>query len=492
MGWVIVLLAFLAAYIFGSMYPLPYISERQGSGVTVTTTVSERSVETSVITIVSTMTKSTLIPMTVTETVSSTHTITSTTTYYYTSTVTERGDLGSVQLLVPSFRLSSGDTELMVSGRYLILRYTTWRPILLIIDENNNALQLYLTPFQVRAPAVYVKQLYYDGLYYTEIYDSAEVAREIASRGFTSPQLLLKALNDRSWLCRVDIGSGAVNITGCRETYVNVEPGEGITLIEAVVKYVNTTSISYVSSLLYHGNPSSSLAEASWMVLEWLTNNTSYDYEKANSNVSYIYDPITFANLRKGICTDYALFTVAALVNLTGSTYILVFNTTRVAHAVAGVVVDGGFFVLDQSLPPIELEDYFSSLGELLGGVLNSDIFLYRVWLENGSVRLSITRLTLGDLLRIYPDTNPSDDITDVFMSRLTDYLKTLYKYDAGSAPTEHVEVKWGGFRYYSDVFVDQYVKYVVDNLKNTLPTDAIITSVSRGGPYTVYIYFKA
>jgi len=39
---------------------------------------------------------------------------------------------------------------------------------------------------------------------------------------------------------------------------------------------------------------------------------------------------------------------------------------------------------------------------------------------------------------------------------------------------------------------VDQYVKYIVDDLKNTLPADAIITSVSRDGPYTVYIYFKA
>jgi len=183
---------------------------------------------------------------------------------------------------------------------------------------------------------------------------------------------------------------------------------------------------------------------------------------------------------------------VAALVNLTGSTYILVFNTTRVAHAAAGVVVDGRFFVLDQSLPPIELEDYFSNLGELLGSVLNSDVFLYRVWLEKGSVRLSITRLTLGDLLRIYPDTNPSDDLTNVFMSRLADYLKTLYKYNAGSTPTGYVDVKWDGFRYYSDVFMDQYVKYVVDNLKNALPADATITSVSRGGPYTVYIYFKA
>jgi len=339
---------------------------------------------------------------------------------------------------------------------------------------------------------VYVKQLYYDGLYYTEIYDSAEVAREIASRGFTSPQLLLKAPNGYGWLCRVSTSSGVVNITGCGKTYVNVGPGEDITLIEAVVKYINTTSISYVSSLLYQGNPPPSLAEASWMVLEWLKNNTSYDYEKAYSNVSYIYDPITFANLRRGICTDYALFTVTALVNLTGSTYILVFNTTREAHAAAGVVVDNGFFMLDQSLPPIELEDYFSNLGELLGGVLNGDIFLYRVWLEDGSVRLSITRLTLGDLLRIYPDTNPSDDLTDVFINRLTDYLKTLYNYDAGSTPTGHVEVKWGEFRYYSDVFVDQYVEYIVGDLKNTLPADATITSVSRGGPYTVYIYFKA
>ncbi|MEL9909334.1 transglutaminase-like domain-containing protein [Desulfurococcus sp.] len=487
-GLLSIVLSLIIAYVIGSLYPLPIVGMSRGNPVPTITETSTRTVtETSTVT--TTLTSEIYRTTTVTTTLSQTVTSRTMVTITSTTTIIETRELTSLELVIPSFRLVDGGGELMLAGRYLVLRYTSWRPVLIMVDAVNNANYFYLTPFQVTVPVVYARLLEYDGLYYTEIYDVAEVADMISSRGLSRPVLLFKALND--WACDIASSISAINITGCRATPIKVEAGIGTTIIEAVVKYVNTSSIQYISHLLYNDSQPRDLGNASWMVLQWLEEYTSYDYVKAGSNHGYIYDPITFANIRRGICTDYALFTATALINLSRSVYILVFNTTNVGHATAGVVIGGGFFILDQKLPPIELEDYFSNLDSIIGGVLVGDIFLHEVWIENNTVKLLMIRTSLEDLLRKYPDTNPLDDITPGFINELINVLGETYKYDPGAKPTGYLEVNWGGFKYYSDIFAHEYAVYVANRLAGTLGASIVITGVDEPKPYTIRVYYQ-
>lgn len=482
-----IVLSLIIAYVIGSLYPLPIVGIGRGNPVSTITETSTRTVtETSTVT--TTLTSEIYRTTTVTTTLSETIMSSTMVTFTSTTTIIETRELTSLELIIPSFRLVDDGGELMLAGRYLVLRYTSWRPVLIMVDAVNNTNYFYLTPFQVTASAVYARLLEYDGSYYTEIYDVAEVADMISSRGLSRPVLLFKALN--GWACNIASSASTINITDCRATPIK-EVGTGATIIEAVVKYVNTSSIQYVSSLLYGDSQPRDLGNASWRLLQWLEENTSYDYVKASSTYSYIYDPITFANIRKGICTDYALFTATALINLSRSVYILVFNTTKVGHATAGIVIDGGFFILDQGLPPIELEDYFSNLESIIGGVLVGDIFLHEVWIENNTVKLLMIRTSLEDLLRKYPDTNPLNDITPGFINELINVLRERYGYNPGAKPTGYLEFNWGGFKYYSDILAHEYAVYVANRLTGTLGASIVITGVEEPKPYTIRVYYQ-
>jgi len=491
-GWrtvlVSIILSLIIAYIIGSLYPLPIVGLGRGNPVSTITKTSTRTVtETSTVT--TTLTSEIYRTTTVTTTLSETIMSSTMVTFTSTTTIIEARELTSLELIIPSFRLVDEGGELMLAGRYIVLRYTSWRPVLIMMDAVNNTNYFYLTPFQITVPAVYAKLLEYDGLYYMEIYDVAEITDMISSRGLSRPILLFKALN--GWACNIASSTSTINITDCRTTPIKVGAGTGATIIEAVVKYVNTSSIQYVSSLLYGDSQPRDLGNASWRLLQWLEENTSYDYVKADSNYSYIYDPITFANIRKGICTDYALFTATALINLSSSVYILVFNTTKVGHATAGIVIGGGFFILDQGLPPIELEDYFSSLESIIGGVLVGDVFLHEVWIENNTVKLLMIRTSLEDLLRKYPDTNTLDDVTPGFINELINVLRERYRYNPGARPTGCLEFNWGGFKYYSDIFAHEYAVYVADRLTGTLGANIVITDVDVPKSYTIRVCYQ-
>lgn len=486
---VAVILASLVAYMIGSLYPVPVgipgitTGSPGAAASTVTTTVTE------------TMWKTTTYTNTLTsiafQTLVSTTTVTTTLTEYSVSTIilAEGPGLTRVEVVIPSFRQADSGGELMLAGRYLALRYASWRPFIAVCEANTNTTCMYLTPFQVKGPAVYAKLLSYDGFYYTELYDVAEVVAGISSMGMAKPILLFKAAD--GWSCSLTASSqSAVTIANCSRVSLNVGPAKGMSMIEAVVRYVNSTSISYVSSILYQSGSEPSLPNATWRVLQWLDENASYDYDKAASNSTYIYDPITFATLKKGICTDYALFTATALVNISWDVYILVFNTTNGGHAVAGVVVNGGFFILDQHLPPVEVDDYFRDLESFIGGSLNSDIFLHRIWLENGSLRLLMTRVSLGDLARLYPDTNPADGLTQAFASELVNVFKALGRYNPGAGSQVCVDFTWPGFKYYSDALAKQYAVYVAEKVLQQ-GGSIIVSSVALTDQYTVRICYR-
>lgn len=89
-----------------------------------------------------------------------------------------------------------------------------------------------------------------------------------------------------------------------------------------------------------------------------------------------------FTFLDRRLCVNYAVLIASALLFVNMSpVYIIVFE--RPNHAVAAVVVENMLFVLDQKIPPIELEDYFSYV---LQNTTRISFTVFELMIESGHV----------------------------------------------------------------------------------------------------------
>ncbi|WP_202318520.1 transglutaminase-like domain-containing protein [Archaeoglobus neptunius] len=123
--------------------------------------------------------------------------------------------------------------------------------------------------------------------------------------------------------------------------------------------------------------------DTAWNILEWEDENLQYDYEKASlpppqivigggsvevhDTGRRIQTPAETVSLRKGICTDYAILTLALLKGAGCDGYLV--NVTfekGEGHVAAAILLNGTFFILDQHLPPLDPGSY------------------YKKWLEEG------------------------------------------------------------------------------------------------------------
>lgn len=110
----------------------------------------------------------------------------------------------------------------------------------------------------------------------------------------------------------------------------------------------------------------------------WLQENARYWREKVRKPWSPgVESPEMFLRTRRGICSDYAVFTAAALEALNVSpSYLVIYWNKRLdwSHAVAGVAVNGTIVVLDLTIP--------YALGQSLGmhskGLVSLEVIEYR------------------------------------------------------------------------------------------------------------------
>lgn len=118
-------------------------------------------------------------------------------------------------------------------------------------------------------------------------------------------------------------------------------------------------------------------------------------------------DPITFFTTKSGICVDYALFTVTAL--LAGGAkeaYVVLFDTKQGSHAAAGIKINNVLYMLDQKLPVYEWADYVEYVLYPVGNYMQ----VIKVWLDYlGNSAIEVFTVNPNTFRLSNPDTYPTD-----------------------------------------------------------------------------------
>ncbi|WP_297437062.1 transglutaminase-like domain-containing protein [Thermococcus sp.] len=150
------------------------------------------------------------------------------------------------------------------------------------------------------------------------------------------------------------------------------------------------------------------IEESVWNVLEWEGKNLHYNWTKANETPSYIevrsngrnevvsgggselQTPYETIKRGAGICTDYTLLTDALLLSMGYSpVYMMEPNLSKSAHSTAVIRVEGWYFVLDQHLPPMDLDAYYGHWRKIGDRIVNAT--LYEI--STGENRASVKRI---------------------------------------------------------------------------------------------------
>ncbi len=293
---------------------------------------------------------------------------------------------------------------------------------------------------------------------------------------------------DASKICNlhVDWESGFVELGDCRTVFF-IPTSWGNTFYDVVYESFNESTLAYLRGLLYGSSAPASVEEAAWRALEWVDENVEYDYAKALLSPVYykIYDPVSFAEAKKGICSDYAVFLVAALLSAgVEPVYILTFDTARGGHAVAAVEVNGTLLVLDQHLPVIEWDDYLEYKVNV-----TSPVYAYRITYDpKGGPTMEFYRLE-----RDYKDTYPLDGLPQQLAHEVCESLAGLLGASCKSTCTGGWWVRWSWavFKYYTPLFHDQWVDYIAKELAASIKRRPTCIHVEWDNPTTLIVHYR-
>jgi len=286
-----------------------------------------------------------------------------------------------------------------------------------------------------------------------------------------------------AWACSLILSHGVASLGDCRGTsYVDTSPSPRFTsYYQVAVSAVNATAIEAVAKamgVLGVGDP----AEAAWRILRWAHENMTYDLEKQrllnNGTAVGIQPPLETLRLRRGICGDYAVLLSTAALGAGLDAYILVFD--RANHAAAAVGLGGALYVLDQRLPPLELQDYLQYYNPV-------DEIVAVIHLHPGpggatAVGYWLPRSSIPDT---YPDDRAPPGLSEEAMTRLArrtgaepnQALRSILGLGGGSywrlsLPALSgigVQPKHPLTRAYSPVFAQQWASWMADYMEGLL-----------------------
>lgn len=215
--------------------------------------------------------------------------------------------------------------------------------------------------------------------------------------------------------CYFTIGPRDVFQPGrCLKVKITVYFTGGRSILDAMIEGVNSTVAENVAKAVYGIDTSVDKVEAVWRLLDWLRDNASYDYYKQPSQG--VYTPLEFLNYRKGVCSDYAVFSATALLGAGfNESYIVVLypENETIGHAVALAEINYLLLVLDQNPPPIEWEDYTTYVKNISG-----NIQLIRLSLVGDRPIIEAFVIDPFLLVSYHPDTYPLD-ATPVYVVKL-------------------------------------------------------------------------
>ncbi|MCD6341123.1 MAG: hypothetical protein J7L51_04165 [Desulfurococcales archaeon] len=252
--------------------------------------------------------------------------------------------------------------------------------------------------------------------------------------------------------------------------------GEVAGYLTSLVCYYNPSTLEKVRNIIYGSSQPESIQEKIWRALEWVDRNIVYDYEKSKEALRYVNNPLTTIEKGKGVCIDYSILVTSALLSVNVQpAYILSLEDYQ--HAVAAVCLNGTVFILDQHIPPMELQDHVEyvlrgKLGRvsaiqvsLAGGsptieVVNDIILNVRDSYPDDSVPDKIDKEVAAAIAETYPNLLPDSRlypliVTGLLRAKLAIKSPTLAGIETSSEAPIMV--------FYNPLFEAQWVKYLAD-----------------------------
>lgn len=366
-----------------------------------------------------------------------------------------------------------GKTTVKLEGNYLIVEHKErWLPYLWLKVDNRT---IHLTPYTVYgSDYVVADYVFVNSTHSKAVYSTSKILSLITTRGAPSEIKLIIEVESKRCYMRL-LGEGKLVFTSCESvtllpSYNYIFFGLRSSLYEVLVYKVNSASVDYLRKHLISSLEATTPAELVWKLGKWLEKNTEYDREKATHTFfNYtVYGPIEFFEVKRGVCSDYAVFTATAL--LSGGfneTYILVFNTDNGRHATAAVEINSTLYVLDQQLPVYEWNDYVEYVLKPIGV-----IEVIKVSIDNhGGSSIEIKTIRPEDLSRKYPDTYPYDVLPEsvVQEAMLALSRKLGFMYTPSCSYRMYYMLRWEVLKAYTPVFYKQYVELLAELIEGLL-----------------------
>ena len=268
--------------------------------------------------------------------------------------------------------------------------------------------------------------------------------------------------------CKLWVTSNSVKLSSCKPVMARVS-GPGLngypSLLDAVLMSYNDTVFAKLRSIVYGGRPPTNPAEAAWAALSWVGRHIRYDYAKEMERSPAVYSPLQLLEKGRGVCSDYAVFTAAALLASGQRTaYILAINLKPIPHAVAATDINNTLFILDQHLPPIEAGDY----AEYLLGNKTIQVYVIRVTKTSSGIAVKAYPAKLSPLMDTYPwDKVPEKTIEEAIK---------LISRDTGAKPARGLETVIETGNVYT--YVDRYLEPLAGITRHPVPIGLLYSPV--------------
>ncbi|RLG75558.1 MAG: hypothetical protein DRO12_05355 [Thermoprotei archaeon] len=278
--------------------------------------------------------------------------------------------------------------------------------------------------------------------------------------------------------CILRVDEGKISFEECREvakpTSISCE-GISESLLLSILCGLTPEEIEVAGKKIYGFSYSREVAERIWRLVEWVDKNIEYDYRKKALEIPGVYRPSETLSLRRGVCIDYAVLYVAALL-YTGIDRVFIITTSNPPHAAAMVYVDNIPVILEQHLPPRETADYIQY--DFSGSLPVDEVIEISRQRDGGTV-LKIRRYTSITVTDSWPqDIFPPNMAADVmeYLNRsagiaIDPQLGSMLEYNVSFGVIRlpgvetFTELTVPLSVYYTPIFHSQWVRYIASNV---------------------------
>ncbi len=261
---------------------------------------------------------------------------------------------------------------------------------------------------------------------------------------------------------------------------------------------------------------STSKVQTVWNILEFVDKNIKYDKGKESKlpivykvypsgrieiikgRDAYIQTPYETIQRGKGICSDYTILILALLLDSGFDTvYAMEIEGSSDGHIVPIVEISGWYFVMDQHLPPMDLEGFVKTYN---GNI--KTLYWYEITKKGNSVEIRKSLLSVSDVLNekyeaTILDFNPIRDRINIMLSNNygVNIDSKLPKYFSKEIPTVkytkilRVMISFKNLALlYNPIFEKQYVEYLYSEMfkMSNIDLDGLLK-----GAKAVYVNFK-